>query len=72
MQDIDQIVKNASKLTDVIYEFYKGTLSYEQILNLEAELTLIKMMIGINVYDELPFFERALREVSKNLNERNK
>ena len=41
-------------------------------MDLEFQLSVMKLMVGIDKFDELPNFSRVLREVTRWLNAREK
>ena len=53
-------------------EAFKESKTFETALELEWKLTIMKLLVGLDNFDQLPAFSRALREVSAFIDKHNK
>ena len=65
-EDIDTYIKNTVKLID---EFVNEPTEYNASI-LECQLTSLKLFIGNDKFDELPYFRRYLEKATKFLNKK--
>ena len=65
-EDIDTYIKNTVKLIDA---FVNEPTEYNASV-LECQLTSLKLFIGNDKFDELPYFRRHLEKATKFLNKK--
>ena len=53
-------------------EAFEESKTFETALELEWKLTMMKLLVGLDNFDKLPAFSRALREVSAFIDKHNK
>lgn len=73
MGDIDAMTSKICKLIDE-WEFQKSELggSYKTACELQMQLTMLKLLLGVEKFDELPAFSRYMRETTKFINNEDK
>ena len=56
--------ETAMKKVQQALEAFKESKTFETALELEWKLTMMKLLVGLDNFDQLPAFSRALREAS--------
>ena len=59
-EEIDKAMKRVQQALGAFEE----SKTFETALDLEWKLTIMKLLVGLDNFDRLPAFSRALREVS--------
>lgn len=54
----------ATKTLDLIERWQSGERDYDLATRLETQCTILKMFVGIQQFDELPAFCRALKQAT--------
>ena len=66
-EEIDAAVKRVQQAL----EAFEESKTFETALELEWKLTMMKLLVGLDNFDELPAFSRALREASAFIDKHN-
>ena len=66
-EEIDAAVKRVQQAL----EAFEESKTFETALELEWKLTMMKLLVGLDNFDQLPALSRALRETSAFIDEHN-
>ena len=61
---MNEEIDKAMKRVQQALETFEESKTFETALDLEWKLTIMKLLVGLDNFDRLPAFSRALREVS--------
>ena len=61
---MNEEIDKAMKRVQQALEAFEESKTFETALDLEWKLTIMKLLVGLDNFDRLPAFSRALREVS--------
>ena len=69
---MNEEIETAMKRVQQALEAFEESKTFETALDLEWKLTIMKLLVGLDNFDQLPAFSRALREVSAFIDKHNK
>ena len=69
---MNEEIDKAMKIVQQALEAFEESKTFETALDLEWKLTIMKLLVGLDNFDQLPAFSRALREVSAFIDKYNK
>ena len=69
---MNEEIDTAMKKVQQALEAFEESKTFETALELEWKLTIMKLLVGLDNFDQLPAFSRALREVSAFIDKHNK
>ena len=61
---VNEEIETATKRVLKALDAFEESKTAENARELEWKLTMMKLLVGANVFDQLPAFSRALREAS--------
>ena len=61
---MNEEIDKAMKRVQQALESFEESKTFETALDLEWKLTIMKLLVGLDNFDRLPAFSRALRETS--------
>ena len=61
---MNEEIDKAMKRVQQALEAFEESKTFETALDLEWKLTIMKLLVGLDNFDHLPAFSRALRETS--------
>ena len=61
---MNEEIDKAMKRVQQALEAFEESKTFETALDLEWKLTIMKLLVGLDNFDRLPAFSRALRETS--------
>ena len=61
---MNEEIDKAMKRVQQALEAFEESKTFETALDLEWKLTIMKLLVGLDNFDQLPAFSRALREAS--------
>ena len=61
---MNEEIDKAMKRVQQALEAFEESKTFQTALELEWKLTIMKLLVGLDNFDHLPAFSRALREVS--------
>lgn len=67
-EEIDKALKRVQQAL----EAFEESKTFETALELEWKLTIMKLLVGLDNFDQLPAYSRALREASAFIDKHNK
>ena len=69
---MNEEIDTAMKRVQQALEAFEESKTFQTALELEWKLTIMKLLVGLDNFDRLPAFSRALREVSAFIDKHNK
>ena len=69
---MNEEIDKAMKRVQQALEAFEESKTFETALELEWKLTIMKLLVGLDNFDQLPAFSRALREASAFIDKHNK
>ena len=69
---MNEEIETAMKRVQQALEAFEESKTFETALDLEWKLTIMKLLVGLDNFDQLPAFSRALREASSFIDKCNK
>ena len=69
---MNEEIDKAMKRVEQALEAFEESKTFETALDLEWKLTIMKLLVGLDNFDQLPAFSRALREASAFIDKHNK
>ena len=69
---MNEEIETATKRVLKALEAFEESKTAENARELEWKLTMMKLLVGVDRFDQLPAFSRALREASAFIDEYNK
>ena len=69
---MNEEIDKAMKRVQQALEAFEESKTFETALELEWKLTIMKLLVGLDNFDQLPAYSRALREASAFIDKHNK
>ena len=69
---MNEEIETAMKMVWKAMDAFEESKTFENARELEWKLTMMKLLVGLDNFDQLPAFSRALREASAFIDRQNK